>query len=84
LSLEQLIDEAADERGPFGDHLRALLIKLHERPELLAGLKQIIRTGTTGDYDLYYRLYGAGLVRRDGDRMNPANLLYARYFRSAL
>jgi len=31
--------------------------------------------------DLYYRLYGAGLVREEEGRINPANLLYARYFR---
>ena len=83
-SLPELLQRADDERGPFGDHLRALLMKLHERPELLAAMKQIIRTGTVNDQDLYWRLYGAGLVRREGQRVNPANLLYARFFKNAL
>ena len=45
-------------------------------------MKQVIRTGTVADQDLYWRLYGAGLVRREGQRINPANLLYARFFRT--
>jgi hypothetical protein len=84
VNFAQLLEQAGDERGPFGDHLRALLMKLHEKEELLAAMKQVIRTGTVSDQDLYYRLYGAGLVRREGQRINPANLLYARYFKSAL
>jgi hypothetical protein len=80
----ELLERADDERGPFGDHLRALLMKLHERAELLAAMQQVIRTGTVGDQDLYWRLYGAGLVRREGQRINPANLLYARFFKNAL
>ena len=84
LDLKTLINIAADERGPFGDHLRTLVFKLHERPELLAAMKQIIQNGAVDRHDLYYRLCGAGLVRREGDRINPANLLYARHFRRAL
>jgi hypothetical protein len=80
----RLIEQASEERGPFGDHLRALLMKLHEKPELLNAMKQVVRTGMLSDRDLYYRLYGAGLVRREGKRINPANLLYARYFKTAL
>ncbi len=83
-SFAELLERADDERGPFGDHLRALLMKLHERPELLAALQQAIRTGTVPDPDLYWRLYGAGLVRREAQRINPANLLYARFFKNAL
>ena len=30
-SFAELLERADDERGPFGDHLRALLMKLHER-----------------------------------------------------
>ncbi len=84
IAFRELIDHAHEERGPFGDHLRALLVKLHERPELLDAMKAAIRTDRIPDQDLRYRLYGAGLVRHEGDRVNPANLLYARYFRNAL
>ena len=84
IPFEQLIDTANEDRGPFGDHLRALLMRLREHPELLAAMKQSIKEGTAPSDDLYYRLFGAGLVRRDGDQINPANVLYARYFRKAL
>ncbi len=84
ITFQDLIQRAHEDRGPLGDHLRALLTKLYEMPELLAAMKEVIRSGKVSDRDLYYRLYGAGLVRMDGERVNPANLLYARYFRRAL
>lgn len=84
VAFRDLIEHAHEERGPFGDHLRALFVKLHERPKLLDAMKQAIRTGSLPDQELYHRLYGAGLVRQEGDRVDPANLLYARYFRNAL
>ncbi len=80
----ELISTAAEDHGPFGDHLRAILFKLHQTPELLEAMRSIVRTGCVPDQDLFYRLYGAGLVRRERRRINPANLLYGRYFRDAL
>lgn len=81
LSFQELIDTAADEHGPFNDHLRALLTRLHKAPALMKALQQIIRNGVLPDQELYYCLYGAGLVRRENNRINPANILYARYFK---
>jgi hypothetical protein len=76
----QISDQAASSEGPFGDHLKALLLKLEGHPGLLEALRQAIRHGTLPDEDTYYRLRGAGLViRRDG-RIRPANSLYARFF----
>jgi AAA-like domain/TIR domain len=77
-----LIRVAASDDGPFGDHLRTLLAKLKQHPgqDLLAALRQVIAQGTTPNDDAYYRLKGAGLVRRENDRIVPANGLYARFF----
>jgi len=83
IEIEQLIDQAALDNGPFGDHLRALRVRLGERPELLETFDQARRTGMIDNRDLYYCLYGAGLVREEEGRINPANLLYARYFGDA-
>lgn len=81
LPFADLLRDAAAERGPFGDHLRALLVKLHENPELLSGMQQIIRMGTAPSDNIFYRLYSAGLVQKENGRINPSNLVYARYFR---
>jgi hypothetical protein len=81
-SLEDLIRDAPQLDGPFGDHLRGLLVKLREntKQDLLAALRQVIRHKTVPNDDAFVRLRGAGLVRRDGDKILPANGLYARFF----
>jgi len=58
-------------------------VRLWERPELLEAFGQACRTGKIDNRDAYYRLYGAGLVRKEGERIEPANHLYARYFGNA-
>jgi hypothetical protein len=47
-------------------------------------MREVIRKGTIASEDAYYRLFGAGLIRREGRRINPANLLYSRFFRNVL
>ncbi len=85
-SFEKLIhpDSSIHEHGPFGDHLRALLMKLHQDRDLSKAFDQVIRLGTVPSLDNFYRLNGAGLVVRAGKRINPANLLYARFFKKGL
>jgi hypothetical protein len=81
LTFSELYETAADPRGMFGDHLRSLLLRLQERPVLVDAMRQVVRYGTTFDDDTFHRLFRAGLVRREGKRIIPANLLYARFFR---
>ena len=81
LAYSELDEAAADPEGPFGEHLRSLLLRLQERPGLLDAMRQAVRYGTTPDDDTHHRLYRGGLIRRDGSRVVPANLLYARFFR---
>lgn len=77
-----LLRDAASDDGPFGDHLRTLLARIKQHPgqDLLSALRQVIAHGTAPNDDAYYRLKGAGLVRRENDRIVPANGLYARFF----
>ena len=80
-----LIEKADEERGPFGEHLRAKLADLRADTELLQGMRQILDPEDEPGEDLYYRLHGAGLaVRHELGRIDPANLLYARYFKRTL
>jgi hypothetical protein len=79
-----LFATAQEERGPFGDHLRAHLLRLHEAPELLAGLRTVLRGGTCPDERIYFRLRGAGLVRREGATVRLRYPIYDTYFRDHL
>jgi hypothetical protein len=81
LNFSELDESASDPEGPFGEHLRSLLLRLQEQPGLLDAMRQAVRYGTTPDNDTYNRLYGAGLIRREENRIIPTNLLYARFFR---
>ena len=58
-----------------------MLLRLQERPGLLNAMRRAVRLGTAPNDDTYHRLYRAGLVRREGNRIVPTNLLYARFFR---
>jgi hypothetical protein len=80
VSFDELMRTAADERGPFGDHLRAMLSRLHGKAELVDGLSQIVAHGRSPTDDVYNRLYGAGLVRKEDGQLMAANPLYARFF----
>jgi hypothetical protein len=80
LSFDALYRTAAEPYGPFGDHLRALLVLLQQQEGLLAAMRQVIAEGSVPDDDLYYRLHSAGLVDRDNRRVKPSNLLYGRFF----
>jgi hypothetical protein len=82
LSLDDLIRDADRLDGHFGEHLQLLLVKLRENrnQDLLAALRQVIHDGTSPNDDTLVRLLGAGLIRREGDRLVPANGLYARFF----
>ena len=63
---------------PSEKELAVILKKLCRKP------LEVIRTGEIPSEDLYYRLSGAGLVRREGQRINPVNLLYALYFKKVI
>ncbi len=80
-----LLETADHDDGPFADHLKALLMRLH-RAGLEDAMRTVIRRGRTpGDNrGTFYRLKGAGLAAEEGGRFLPANLLYARFFERVL
>jgi len=81
-----LFDLATADRGPFGDHLRHHAFRLHGRPALIEGLRQVIDENSCPDERVFFRLRGAGLVRRpaDGQQVYPRCQLYADFFRERL
>jgi len=78
----QLLARATDDPGPFADHLRYQLFKLHSQPRHVAGLRQILHHNTCDDEQIYQELHGAGLVRREGGRALARCRLYTTYFRT--
>lgn len=81
ISATDLFATATDDRGPFGDHLRYHLFRLHGKKDLVLGLVQILRHNECSDERVFFRLRGAGLVRREGRLVLPRCRLYADYFR---
>jgi hypothetical protein len=83
-----LFERAKRDDGPFADHLKHLLCRLSGKPELTNGMRRIIAKRTCRDDELYARLRGAGLVRREEQRGHgrvlPSRQLYADYFSDRL
>lgn len=84
LSADELFSQATADRGPFGDHLRYHLFRLHGREDLMQGLHQVINHHTCSDKQIFFRLRGAGLVRQEDGAIVPRCQLYADYFRGQL
>ncbi|WP_414755233.1 AAA-like domain-containing protein [Anabaena sp. CCY 9910] len=84
LSSNELFVNATADNGPFGNHLRNHLFRLHNKTELVQGMRQVIRQNACEDERVFFRLRGAGLVRREGRVVMPRCQLYADYFRENL
>jgi hypothetical protein len=84
LAVSDLFAQAADERGPFGDHLRYHLFRLTGKPELVEAMQKVLKHNSCPDEHLFFRLRGAGLVRREGHRVLPRCRLYETYFQEHL
>jgi hypothetical protein len=84
LSVNELFTNATTDNGIFGNHLRNHLFRLHNKQELVKAMFQIIRQNLCEDERIFFRLRGAGLVRREGRIVLPRCQLYAEYFREHL
>jgi len=86
MSAGELFAQAVKERGPFGDHLRYHLFRIYDKPELVQGFLQVVRTHTCADERIFFKLRGAGLVRRShsGLEVVPRCQLYEQYFQQHL
>ena len=76
-ALERVADR---EDGPFGDHLRRILVSISERQEHLDLIRVVLKGTRCTDQKAFYRLRTAGIL--SGDIMGEARLrcpLYARY-----
>ena len=85
IKVDELFARAATDRGPFGDHLRYHLFQVYDKPALVQALLQVIHHPSRLDEEVFFRLRGAGLVRRQDEQLViPRCQLYAKYFREHL
>jgi hypothetical protein len=84
LSWAQLQQEAVQDDGPFGDHLRRHLWGLRQEAGLPPALKQVLRSQRCDDETARFRLLRVGLIQGSGDVYTPRCGLYQRYFAERL
>ncbi|MBD2232106.1 AAA-like domain-containing protein [Phormidium tenue] len=84
MTAADVFDAATVDQGPFGGHLRYHLFRMDDKPHLVQGMLQVIRSQTCSDEQVLRRLERAGLVRRVGRQVQPRCRLYAEYFREHL
>jgi len=80
LDFETLIAKAIEDTGPFGDHIRHYLLRVLQHPELKQALAEICRQQHYEENQIFYRLKGAGLIKRVEQRVVLRNDLYRQYF----
>jgi serine/threonine protein kinase len=84
-TLPELETEADEDEGPFGDHLRRLLLSLAQDPELRAVVQNVLRGKVVANTDSFYRLRSAGLMAGNSVRdLRPRCQLYANYLEKHL
>jgi hypothetical protein len=85
LPFPELCNAAANDDGPFGDHLQRYLVWLARHLPLKISFKSALTTGVC-DTDLnFYDLRGAGLIRgHSRHAVQPRCGLYGSYFNARL
>ncbi len=80
LDLAALEAQADHDEGPFGDHLRRILLSLTQDAALSGVMRDVLRGAPCSSAESFYRLRSAGLVVGDsaGDA-RPRCRLYAAY-----
>lgn len=76
-ALEEIGDR---DEGPFGDHLRRILVAISEHEEMADAVREVLRGKACPDQTVFYRLRSGGILA--GESLRDARLrcqLYANY-----
>ena len=82
--LDMLLQPDVVEESPFHEHLSRFWQMISESFELVQALEQICRNRGYPEERIYFRLKGAGLVRRINHKTTMRNKLYEYYFSKRL
>jgi hypothetical protein len=79
-SFSDLLKKADRSDGPFGDHLKRVLISVSKLEPVLAAVRSLLEGSPVADQDALYRLLSAGIiVQSDSGCQEFRNGLYKRY-----
>lgn len=85
IDLPTLIATADEEDGPFGDHLKRLLIAVSRFPNVLHAMKSSLGLEEHADPESVARLIAAGVLRNDENgQAVPLCDLYSRYLKQQI
>ncbi len=84
IDMPTLLAQAAEDNGPFRNHLLHYLQRILQQPELKQALIRICQRHTWEEDPAFYRLKEAGLIKKHGKQVTPRNNLYERYFEERL
>ncbi len=80
-----LLAQADQDEGPFGDHLKRILVSVSQMPEVMDALRASLESPQLKDADGFHRLLAAGVVFQSGDnKIDFSCELYRRYLRTHL
>ena len=84
LNFASLREQAAHDEGPFGDHLKRVLAGVSRLPAVLEYVQAVLASQARTFQPEYYRLYSAGVVQQQGDRILFRCPLYQQYLQKHL
>jgi class 3 adenylate cyclase len=87
MTFEQLMAASEREDGPFGDHLKRILVSVSQMPEVIDVLRSALSQAgaRVSDTDSFHRLQSAGIARQSSQgHVEIVNELYRRYLVSHL
>lgn len=79
IDFPMLLLKATEDDGPFGDHLKRILISVSQIPAVLEALRAPISGSSFKDSEGVQRLIAAGVARKNGDRIELSCPLYRDY-----
>jgi hypothetical protein len=81
IKFDEMEKTADRNEGPFGDHLRRLLVLIAQDGDLINAMRGLIHESVPPPDNIFYRLRSAGILIGDsGQEAQPRCLLYANYF----
>ncbi|MBS1718630.1 MAG: AAA-like domain-containing protein [Armatimonadetes bacterium] len=78
----ELIQQAASDEGPFGDHLKRILISVTQIPEVTQAIRSSASNLELADSDASQRLVAAGVLQKQGRTLAFRSPLYERYLKA--